>query len=440
LLEAEECHRLEIVPRLAYMGFGSFGRSSDKSSARSSFIDAVGFSKVPHMPNSEINNTPKNRYTELDAIRGIAALTVVFYHFRIMWFFPMELTGRSKLLMYALTPLTLGHEAVLLFFVISGFVLSVPYLRDKGGPYPVYLVRRILRIYGPYVFALGLAVGGAALWHEPLGGNFWRDLTWSRPLSGRLVLQHLLFIGNYDWSQYNTAFWSLVLEMRISIVFPLLFMIANALRTGRALLLACFLSVGASLVTHWRPGLEHTMETVHVGAIFILGILLAKNVEAVSAWYGRLSNLRRLLLVTFSFILYTWGHHVRFVIRNGWGVQTWVITIGAIGYIVIGLNSKVARDVLNSRIPRFLGRTSYSLYLVHGTVLFALAHVLGGKLSPLAQLPIYLICTIVLAVVFCIAIEEPFVRLSRRVSRWSYDRHALSLPGPEMQPNRESVS
>ncbi len=74
---------------------------------------------------------------------------VVFYHFRITWFFPIELAGRRKLLLYALTPLTLGHEAVLLFFVVSGFVLSVPYFRDKGGTYPVYLLRRILYIYGP---------------------------------------------------------------------------------------------------------------------------------------------------------------------------------------------------------------------------------------------------------------------------------------------------
>jgi peptidoglycan/LPS O-acetylase OafA/YrhL len=370
---------------------------------------------------------PKNRYTELDAIRGIAALSVVFYHFRIMWFFPMELTGWRKWIMYGLNPLTLGHEAVMLFFVLSGFVLSVPYLRGKGGTYPIYLVRRILRIYGPYVFALGLAVAGAAVWHAPLGGNFWRDATWSKPLSESLIVQHLLFLGNYDWAQYNTAFWSLVLEMRISIVFPLIFLVVNALRTGRALLLALSLSVGATLVTHWHPALDHTMETVHVAAIFILGILLAKNVASVSSWYGHLSNPFRLSLAIVSFVLYTWGHNARFLIRSYWGVQVWLITLGAAGFVVLGLNSPIARHLLNTRIPRFLGRISYSLYLVHGTVLFALVHLLSGKVSVLSQLPIYLACSIILATVFCIAIEEPFTRRGRDVSRWSNNRRTLSL-------------
>jgi peptidoglycan/LPS O-acetylase OafA/YrhL len=126
------------------------------------------------------------RYAELDSLRGIAALTVVFYHFRLMWLFSVQEHRWSVVL----NPITCGHEAVLLFFLLSGFVLAIPNLRGKGQPYPIYLLRRSLRIYAPYLFALLFAVAGASVWHGPLGHGYWAANTWSQPVSRHLVLAH----------------------------------------------------------------------------------------------------------------------------------------------------------------------------------------------------------------------------------------------------------
>jgi len=49
-----------------------------------------------------------------------------------------------------------------LFFLLSAFVLALPYLKGDGLEYPAYLARRVIRIYGPYLFALALAVAGNA--------------------------------------------------------------------------------------------------------------------------------------------------------------------------------------------------------------------------------------------------------------------------------------
>ena len=76
--------------------------------------------------------------------------------------------------------------------------------------------------------------------------NYWINFTWSEPVTLHLVMQHILFLGNYDWSQFNTAFWSLVYEMRISLVFPLIALAVLRLRSlwlifiAAALSAACF--------------------------------------------------------------------------------------------------------------------------------------------------------------------------------------------------------
>jgi peptidoglycan/LPS O-acetylase OafA/YrhL len=363
------------------------------------------------------------RFHELDAIRGLAALSVLFYHYEYMWLRVAHPSASLRITLGALYPLAAGHEAVLLFFVLSGFVLATPYLRGKGQPYFVFLFRRILRIYCPYLFALGLALIGASLFHGHLGLSTWASKTWSQPVNGRLVLQHILFIGNYDCAQYNTAFWSLVYEMRISIMFPLLFALIDKRSTISALFIAAVCVVGCLVLVGRWPDLEQTATTLQYVAVFICGIILAKNLGALSRWYHTIPRYGRVLLVFATYLVYTWSHRLEAITSKAHRLPgnvaalliDWPIVLGALGIVMIGLNSVRARQVLNSPIPRFLGRISYSLYLIHGTVLFASAFLLTGRMPKLLILPIYVAAAIILATVFCITIEEPFLRLGRRI-------------------------
>ena len=355
---------------------------------------------------------PELRFTELDSLRGLAALTVVLYHFRMMWFS----NGSPPRWLKLANPITAGHEAVMLFFLLSGFVLSIPYLRGKGQPYPVYVLRRILRIYAPYLFALALAVAGAAIWHGSLGFSSWADGTWLHPVNARLVLAHVLMIGNYDWSQYNTAFWSLVVEMRVSIVFPFLFLFVHRLSTRTALLTVAAVTVAGALAMSKWPGPGAWFATIAYAAVFMWGILFATNLERVNAWYRGLGGAGRTLLALAAFILYTW-RHLAILLHLNAGFDQCLIALGAAGYMILALNAPKVRAVLNAMPARFLGRISYSLYLVHSTVLFALAHSLGRQIDILDQFLIYLPASLLLAYLFCIGIEEPFLRMSRRVGK-----------------------
>lgn len=351
------------------------------------------------------------RFTELDALRGIAALTVVFSHLRLLLTPPhQQITWKTS----ALLLISAGQEAVFFFFLLSGFVLSLPLLRGKKQPYFVFLIRRIIRIYGPYLGALAIALIGASIWHAPPGSNRWENLTWTQPVNWRLVVHHILFIGNYDWAQYNTAFWSLVIEMRISIIFPFMFLLVQRLRAAMSLVVACLCSIIATIIIARWPEMAQTMMTLEYAAIFICGILLATYLDTANAWYQRLSSGARIVLLLVSASLYAFGHQLALMVRQqNFSLDLWLIVPGAAGYMLLSLNSQRISAVLNSVVPKFLGRISYSLYLVHSTVLFALVRILPNRLSLAVQIPIYVVASIFLSYLFCIALEEPCLRLGR---------------------------
>ena len=69
------------------------------------------------------------------------------------------------------------------------------------------------------------------------------------------------------------------------------------------------------------------------------------------------------------------------------------------------------KSVLLHRIPQYLGQVSYSVYLIHATVLAASVHLLYGKLPLFSLMLIFLVLTFVLGTIFHSLIEEPCMRL-----------------------------
>jgi peptidoglycan/LPS O-acetylase OafA/YrhL len=372
-----------------------------------------------------MNATPRGRLHELDSLRGLAAFTVVLHHFGLMWplwqaqFDPLRL---GPLHIAPFYPLYAGREAVMLFFVLSGLVLSLPYLRGRGQAYPIYLTRRILRIYAPYLGALALSICGAAFWHGNHSNRGWAANFWSEPLNLKLILQHIAFIGVYDCGQFDFVIWSLVYEMRISILFPALALLIFRTRPQLAILLAASFSLLALATAHGQhhqTAIYSFMITFHYAALFILGILLATHLTAISAWYQSLSRMVRVGIFVASFILYNESSRI---LDHADGLSAdialeWGVAMGAIGFIITAINSSMARRFLNSAVPAFLGRISYSLYLIHAPVLLALTFGIHNRLSAWAQFPIYLVATIAAAYLFCVCIEEPFTRMGQRLGR-----------------------
>ncbi|GEC75563.1 hypothetical protein GCM10010213_17640 [Microbacterium maritypicum] len=98
-----------------------------------------------------------SRFIALDGLRGVAAVMVVVYHFLLATSLSDEylrvLSGETSsspvVGLIANTPLrylVMGPEAVIVFFVLSGFVLVLPMLRGSGLDLWNYFPRRLLRL------------------------------------------------------------------------------------------------------------------------------------------------------------------------------------------------------------------------------------------------------------------------------------------------------
>ena len=224
---------------------------------------------------------------ELDGLRGLAALIVAFFHFDAVW----SACGRPQWVGFLLekTPLALfvsGNASVILFFILSGFVLALPWVRGRPDGYAVFAVKRICRIWLPYLVALCLSVLGNWKFHGLKGVSSWFELMWGQPVDPGLVLRHVLFLGSYPTESFNGVFWTLRMEMRISLIFPLLCWAVLYFTPGRAILLVG-LFLGGALGSLWLipKGIGFTL--LYVG-LFLVGILMARHRRQVGAMVTRL--------------------------------------------------------------------------------------------------------------------------------------------------------
>ena len=157
------------------------------------------------MPSASTALKKTARVTSLDGLRGLAAVVVLVHHALLTApvlasaYYGGSVSDASDPVSWALTytPLHLiwaGTEAVYLFFVLSGVVLTFPVLRSRSFSWLAYYPSRLLRLYGPIVFAvlLGSPIGGTTvlftLPEVPLPG--WLE---SVRLGGRVTGEAVMF-------------------------------------------------------------------------------------------------------------------------------------------------------------------------------------------------------------------------------------------------------
>ena len=206
------------------------------------------------------------RYRQLDALRGIAAIVVVIGHMATF----VNVYGNTGLFRTPLSPYITGQAAVILFFVLSGFVLAVPFLTGSNQSYFPYVARRMCRLYLPAAVAVLTSIALLSLLHMlvavfPSGGE---PSTWNEPLSFRLLMSDLLMIGfPFGGVRLNPPTWSLIVEIRASLLFPFLMLLGLRLRW-----LGLFLMIAVALASaRVRTGLG---DTSPIGATSALGSVL----------------------------------------------------------------------------------------------------------------------------------------------------------------------
>jgi peptidoglycan/LPS O-acetylase OafA/YrhL len=358
------------------------------------------------------------RYVQLDSLRGLAACSVVFCHATNV--LPGVYDDPDGLWWLTQTPLGLlraGHAAVIFFFVLSGFVLALPFL---NGPvsYPSFLARRICRIWIPYAAAMVVAVCCAILFYsnEVPGLSRWANQSLSPP-PPPVIADYFLLVGTFDNGTYNPVVWSLVYEMRISLIFPLLVLLLRLGAWWRVLGAAAALSV-SSLVVERLPfwtGSSDLPMTLHYASLFVLGMVLARDMPMIQARLVRLSFWAKVMLWVLAFVCYS---HQAWILpfsklqqvplyRDG------LIAVAVTIFIVFALSPSRFSAWLQLRPFVFLGQISYSVYLFHAVILLSLVHLFFGSI-PLALLWTATgLLTIAVATLAYHIIEVPAIRLGR---------------------------
>jgi peptidoglycan/LPS O-acetylase OafA/YrhL len=137
--------------------------------------------------------------------------------------------------------------------------------------------------------------------------------------------------------------------------------------------------------------------TVHFASFFLLGSLMAQNLPAIQSFYRQLSNRMLIALNIVALVLVTYGAGPP-MLKSWLGDLTdWATITGLVWIIVLAVSSDTLRRFLLLPLPQFLGRISYSLYLVHATVLFALVHLFYEHIALIALLPAYIVLSVGIA-------------------------------------------
>jgi peptidoglycan/LPS O-acetylase OafA/YrhL len=367
-----------------------------------------------------------HRFLELDSVRGLAAMAVVFTHFNLA----LAHHSRSTDVIFHL--LGSGRAAVIFFFLLSGFVLTSMYIGPTRPTYSSFLIKRICRIYLPYAVAILLAAACAArLFSTVPVGNFWIDQTWNSSFSWRLLIQHLIMIGHFDNTQLNTAIWSLVIEMRVSLVFPIIAWIAARARPLPTVLLFAPLTLALAWIAD-RHGHVLTCNTIFYSMIFLFGSLLRRHFDRIHPRLTTFSTTQKILLLLVGLAGYQFGEFVSFArfgsskILDGYLSEV-TLCASATVLLLLATTSGTLRHWLHHRIVMWTGTRSYSIYLLHGTVLFAIIRLVGGKGISVGYLLVFLPVTLLLSEAMFRWVESPAVLLGRRLGKVTVENSSMRV-------------
>lgn len=375
----------------------------------------------------------KKRLDYLDSIRGIAAFIVVTEH---CWMSKggeaAQIAHASKSLMdvflYVLTKLfNAGRGSVITFFVLSGFVLAASLLKSPTG-YLGYAVKRILRIYPAFLFAIVLSY---AL-HVLIGVRYVPSSEYLQKLvnvvpSPAMLFKHIAMLGTPGGKDLDAVVWTLIHEMRISLVFPLVLMavskyswkgVAGTWVVSAALAFAVLFLGGNPQGYEQETILLSLMESGAFVVFFAAGAYVMIEREAIAALVSKIRPRWQILLsaavLACLFKSSPSSSHPPFTMQTIF--IDYVHGVGSAGLIILAFSMGRLGRMLSQKPLVWLGRVSYSLYLIHLPVIYIVSQT---KLSTWPILPssiIVISVSLILSEIMVRTIENPFIALGKRLA------------------------
>ena len=312
---------------------------------------------------------------EIDGLRFIAIFSVILFH--LNWFITSK-TGRPEGADLLSEFLSNGHIGVQLFFVISGFVIALPFakghlLNDRLPSLRQYLFRRLTRLEPPYIVNLLFRFGLLCLATADTASELFPHLLAS------MGYLHNIIYGSM--SKINFVAWSLEIELQFYLLAPLVtlvFMVRS--KIGRRLLLVS-LTILFLILAHALNGFPRVnLSILSAAHYFLTGFLLVDifliewNQNPAKSWQWDLVS------------ILAWPAIVALLYQDGG--ESFIVIPTFFAYV------SAFKGVLSNRFfcqPGIytIGGMCYTLYLYHYSVISAISRLLI-KVEFLNQLPVWL--------------------------------------------------
>ncbi|RZL39702.1 MAG: acyltransferase [Pedobacter sp.] len=375
--------------------------------------------KISEIPNHLSRITSSGKFIkEIDGLRFIAIFTVLVQHLN-------ERFVRNTAIAFSTRPLDttigflaeMGFIGVYIFFVISGFVLALPFAlhKLKGGrsiELKNYYWRRVTRLEPPYIFWMTIFfIAFLVTKHQDFFAYLPHYLA-------NLTYTHAIFYN--DWSPFNPPTWTLEVEIQFYILAPFLalglFSIKHKLFRRIGFLLAIVLIL--LLQQFFFPDikqLEATQDlykqinlniTAHIH-YFLIGFLLVDiyicDWEKIEKKY----IFDVLALIALTVMAYGFRWNFEFVSRL-------LFTASLFVFFYSAFQSVLLNKFITNRWIMAIGGMCYTIYLIHLPMAeFIIKFTKGIELSNiyelnlLVQLLIFIPITLVVSGIFFLLIEKP---------------------------------
>ncbi|MCV3216575.1 acyltransferase [Plectonema radiosum NIES-515] len=361
----------------------------------------------------------------LDGLRGIASLYVVFVHVE-----PSRGENLPRLWSLFENLLRYGAFSVVIFIVLSGYVLMLPVVRSQNGHISGslidYIKRRSRRILPPYYAALFLSLLLAVTiftlekftdfqWNKVAGeGPFYPNFSFID------VLSHLLLIHNLSHSTYltiNPPMWSVATEWQLYFLFPLLLLPLWRRFSLLSVVIAAFV-IGITPF-YLLNGFSMSSSSWFIG-LFALGMAAADIGFSQKPELIAIRNSLRWDLLAIVFTVITFLTEWKQLGLDIWIGQSFCGLAAVCLFIYCTKLRIESKDVpyfirlLEHPWVVALGGFSYSLYLIHGPVLVLVRYFLFYlPISPsMFAATCYLVgvgMSLLIAYWFYLVFERPFM-------------------------------
>lgn len=388
------------------------------------------------------------RLAAIDALRGLGALAIACYH--IHRYEPLPEAADTILPVRLQVLVDHGWMAVPMFLVVAGFVTAYT-LRKERLNLPVlvnFAGRRVLRLGAPYwtVLLLVVALSYPAI-HWLQDTSLTEANTWPKLLAGVFFLQDVLGYGNV-----SAGMWFVCIDLQLGILFVVMLWLAQRLAFGRPkgslwdvlALSVTFLPPAVVSLFVWGLDSGRDMWAHYFFHLFLVGIL---------AWWaleGRVPSglFWGYLVVLMAGLVQRWpGESVSTssavsLFDGAAGEESWdefkkvgMAMVTGVGIYGMGRAGRLS-DWLRWGWLQYLGKISYSLFLIHYPVSWAVK-AFGYWFT--GDQPVAAVCWLILALLLSLGaadllyrlVEGPSLRLVHGIKLQQFrDASTVALPAP----------